>query len=87
MTGVSIREKFNELPGRIEIAIPKSYFKNADKALEFGEERLDRIQSFTLSIVRYDNPGSYLYIGQFSKPWNPKNVQELTKAINRQYRK
>lgn len=87
MTGVSIREKFNELPGRIEIAIPKSYFKNADKALEFGEERLDRIQSFTLSIVRYDNPGSYLYIGQFSKPWNPKNVQELTKAIERQYRK
>ena len=87
MTGVSIMEKFNELPGRIEIAIPKSYFKNADKALEFGEERLDRIQSFTLSIVRYDNPGSYLYIGQFSKPWNPKNVQELTKAIERQYRK
>ena len=87
MTGVSIRERFNELPGRIEISIPKKYFANADVALEFGEERLDRIQSFTLSIVRYDHPGSYLYIGQFSKPWTPKNVQELSKAIERQYRK
>lgn len=87
MKGVCITEKFATLPGRIEIAIPKSYFKNADKALEFGEERLDRIKSFSLSIVRYDHPGCYLFIGQFAKPWNPKSVQEFSKSIDRQYEK
>lgn len=87
MTGVSIREKFNELPGRIEISIPKKYFANSEVALEFGEERLDRIKSFSLSIVRYDHPGCYLFIGQFAKPWTPKNVQELSKSIDRQYEK
>ena len=87
MKGLVIFNQFDSLPGRIQIAIPKSYFKNADQALEFGEEKLDRIRSFTLSIVRYDHPGCYLFIGGFSKPWTPENVQELAKAVDRQYRK
>lgn len=87
MTGLSITHQFDALPGRIQIAIPKRCFKNADQALEFGEEKLDSIRSFTLSIVRYDHPECYLFIGGFSKPWTPKNVQELAKAVDRQYKK